>query len=100
MTDKLFIPQQDFVQPADRHVQGADKGSNFLLLASAGMGFHRDIIALNGNMPPEYKQLGYFDNSQGKASHFKRLTKPSDQQRVSEYGLAYNAGQTFRFHFL
>lgn len=129
------------------------KDPKFLLLAGAGVGFHRDIIALNGNMPPEYKQLansvnrplglrrgglivepalralwfplnihqlqlglfagagidmdfnsrwrlGYFDNSQGKASHFKRLTKPSDQQRVSEYGLAYNAGLTFRLHLL
>lgn len=129
------------------------KDHDFLLLAGAGVGFHRDIIALNGNMPPEYKQLansinrplglrrgglivepalralwfplrihqlqlglfagagidmdfnsrwrlGYFDNSQGKASHFKRLTKPSDQQRVSEYGLAYNAGLTLRLHLL
>jgi hypothetical protein len=113
------------------------------------VGFHRDIIALNGDMPPEYKQLatrynkplglrrgglimepalrafwfpirinklqlgffasagidmdfnsrwrlGYFDNSQGRSSRFKKLIKPTDQQRVSEYGLAYNAGLTFR----
>ena len=129
------------------------KQHSFLLLAGAGIGFHRDIIALNGNMPLEYQQLasrynkplglrrgglivepalrafwfpfsihklqlglfagagvdmdfnskwrlGYFDNSQGRSSHFKRLTKPSDQQRVSEYGLAYNAGLTFRLHLL
>jgi len=129
------------------------KKRSFLLLAGAGVGFHRDIIALNGNMPPEYQQfathynrplglrrgglivepalrafwfpvnihqlqlglfagigadmdfnstwrLGYFDNSQGRASHFKRLTKPTDQRRVSEYGLAYNAGLTFRLHLL
>ena len=129
------------------------KDHSFLLLAGAGVGFHRDIIALNGDMPPEYRQLatqyhrplglrrgglivepalrafwfpvsihqlqlglfasagvdmdfnsrwrlGYFDNSQGKASHFKRLIKPTDQQRVSEYGLAYNAGLTVRLHLL
>ena len=129
------------------------KDPKFLLMAGAGVGFHRDIIALNGDMPPEYKQLaarynkplglrrggcliepalrafwfpvnihqlqlglfagvgvdmdfnsrwrlGYFDNSKGKASHFKRLTKPSDQQRVSEYGLAYNAGLSLRLHLL
>lgn len=129
------------------------KDRNFLLMAGAGVGIHRDIIALNGDMPLEYKQLatrynrplglrrggflvepalrafwfpvnihqlqlglfagagvdldfnsrwrlGYFDNSKGKASHFKKLTKPADQQRVSECGLAYNAGLTFRLHLL
>lgn len=129
------------------------KDRSFMLLAGAGVGFHRDIISLNGDMPAEYKQLavrynrplglrrgglilepalrafwfpvsihalqigffagagvdmdfnsrwrlGYFDNSQGKSSHFKRLIKPADQQRVSEYGLAYNAGLSFRLHLL
>lgn len=129
------------------------KEHNFLLLAGAGIGFHRDIISLNGDMPPEYRQLadqyhkplglrrggliiepvlrafwypvhihnvqlglfasvgadidfnsrwrlGYFDNSQGRSSHFKRLIKPADQRRVSEYGLAYNAGLTLRLHLL
>jgi hypothetical protein len=127
------------------------KKRTFLLLAGAGVGFHRDIIALNGNLPPEYKQLaarynkplglrrgglllepalrafwfplslrklqvglfasagcdmdfnsrwrlGYFDNSQGRSSRFRRLTKPADQARVSEYGLAYNMGLSFRLH--
>ena len=125
------------------------KKKDLMLLAGAGIGFHRDIIALNGDMPPEYKQLasryarpvglrrgglilepsfrvfwfpltinklqlglfasagldtdfnsrwrlGYFDNSQGKPSHFKKLTKPNDQQRVTEYGLAYNGGLSLR----
>jgi hypothetical protein len=129
------------------------KDPSFLLLAGAGIGFHRDIIALNGNLPVEYQQyaayynkplglrrgglivepalrtlwfpvnirqlqlglfagvgvdmdfnsrwrLGYFDNSEGRASHFKRLIKPTDQRRVSEYGLAYNAGLTVRLHLL
>jgi hypothetical protein len=127
------------------------KKHNFLLLAGAGVGLHRDIIALNGDMPAEYKQfavrynkplglrrgglilepalrafwfplnigqmqvgvfgsvgadmdfnshwrLGYFDNSQGKYSHFRRLTKPTDQKRVSEYGLAYNTGLSLRLN--
>lgn len=129
------------------------KEKDFMLLTGAGIGIHRDIIALNGDMPAEYRQLasrynkplglrrggliiepalrafwfplsfnrlqlglfatagvdmdfnsrwrlGYFDNSQGKASHFKRLTKPNDQQRVSEYGFAYGAGLSFRLHLL
>lgn len=124
---------------------------SFLLLAGAGVGFHRDIISLNGQLPPEYAELaarynkpmglrrgglilepalrafwfplsvgklqvglfssigvdmdfnsqwrlGYFDNSQGHYSRFKRLIKPSDQKRVSEYGLAYNLGLSFRLH--
>lgn len=127
------------------------RAHNFLLLAGGGIGFHRDIISLNGDMPAEYRQyaarynkplgirrgglimepglrafwfpihidklqiglfasvgadidfnsrwrLGYFDNSQGRASHFKRLSKPTDQRRVSEYGLAYNTGLSFRVH--
>jgi hypothetical protein len=129
------------------------KEHSFLLLAGAGIGYHRDIISLNGDMPPEYQQLadhyhkplglrrgglifepalrafwfpvsihnvqlglfasvgadidfnsrwrlGYFDNSQGRSSHFKRLIKPSDQRRVTEFGLAYNAGMTLRVHLL
>ncbi len=127
------------------------KRHSFLLFAGAGVGFHRDIISLNGNLPPEYQQLatrynkplglrrgglilepalrafwfplhfgkmqlglfgsagvdmdfnsrwrlGYFDNTQGRSSHFKRLIKPTDQKRVSEYGLAYNGGLTFRLN--
>ena len=127
------------------------KQHSFLLLAGGGIGLHRDIIALNGQLPVEYQlyatqynkplglrrgglilepalrafwyplqlsklqiglfgsvgadldfnsrwRLGYFDNSQGKYSHFKRLTKPNDQKRVSEYGLAYNLGLSFRLH--
>ncbi len=129
------------------------KEKSFMLLAGAGIGFHRDILSLNGDMPAAYKQLasrynkplglrrgglilepalrafwfpftinslqlglfasagldmdfnsrwrlGYFDNSRGKASHFKRLAKPSDQLRVSEYGLAYNVGLSIRLHVL
>ena len=127
------------------------KNRQFLLLAGLGAGYHRDIITLNGNLPPDYRQLasqynrqlslrragifvepairafwfpisyrgwqlglfgglgydmdfnskwslGYYDNSHGAYNHFKKLKKPSDQQRVSEYGLAYNGGLSLHFH--
>ncbi|HEX9514435.1 MAG TPA: hypothetical protein VF939_28275 [Puia sp.] len=127
------------------------KNRQFLLLAGLGAGYHRDIITLNGNLPPDYRQLasqynrqlslrraglfvepairafwfpisyrgwqlglfgglgydmdfnskwslGYYDNSHGAYNHFKKLKKPSDQQKVSEYGLAYNGGLSLHFH--
>jgi hypothetical protein len=125
------------------------KHQNFLLFAGLGAGYHDDIIKLNGDMPPDYKQLavqyhnplclrrtglfvepalrafwfpvryhnvqlgmfaglgydldfnsrwrlGYYSNNHGKFGHFKKLKKPDDQQRVSEYGVSYNAGLTLR----
>jgi hypothetical protein len=127
------------------------KKNNFLLYLGAGAGYHDDIIRLNGDMPPDYKQLavqvssplalrrtglfvepalrsfwypvrlhniqfglygglgydldfnsrwklGYYDNNHGKYGHFKKLKKPSDQMRVSEYGLSYNAGISLRIN--
>ena len=127
------------------------KKGNFLLLAGLGAGYHRDIISLNGNLPPDYRQLatqynrqlslrraglflepalrffwfplsyrgwqlglfgglgfdmdfnsqwrlGYYDNKHGAYNHFIKLKKPADQQRVTEYGLAYNAGLSLHFH--
>jgi hypothetical protein len=127
------------------------KNDHFLLLAGLGAGYHRDIISLNGNLPPDYRQLasqynkqlslrraglfvepairafwfpvsfhnwqlglfaglgfdmdfnsqwslGYYDNKHGAYNHFKKLKKPSDQMRVSEYGIAYNAGLSIHFH--
>ena len=41
-------------------------------------------------------RLGYYSNEHGKYSHFRGLGKPSDQKRVSEYGLSYAAGLSFR----
>ena len=35
----------------------AIKTRSFLLLLGGGAGLHRDIITLNGNVPPEYQQL-------------------------------------------
>jgi hypothetical protein len=121
------------------------KTRTFWILAGGGAGYHNDILALNGDMPPAYKllatqynrqlclhrtglfmepalrafwfpisyhnvqiglfgglgydlefnsrwKLGYYDSNRGKYNHFKNLTKPSDQQRVSEYGISYNLG--------
>lgn len=41
-------------------------------------------------------RLGYYSNEHGKYSHFRGLGKPSDQKRVSEYGIFYSAGLSFR----
>jgi hypothetical protein len=127
----------------------AVKTSNFLVFVGAGVGLHRDIITLNGNLPPEYQQLasqihgqlalrraglclepgarviwypvrlgvlqigllgglaydmdinshwklGYYSNNHGKYSHFKGVSRPSDQTKVSEHGFSYSAGLSFR----
>jgi hypothetical protein len=124
---------------------------SFLLFAGLGAGYHDDIIALNGNMPQDYKdlaaqykkqlalrreglfiepaarlfwypisyhnfqlglvtglgydldfnsrwKLGYYDNNNGKYNHFKKIRKPADQQKVSEFGLSYNIGLTLRLN--
>lgn len=127
------------------------KSRSFLLFAGLGVGYHNDIITLNGNMPQEYKdlarqyrkqlclyrtglfaepaarafwygischrlqlglfadlgydldfnskwKLGYYQNCNNKLNRFKKIKKPSDQQRVSEYGLVYSAGLSLRLH--
>jgi hypothetical protein len=43
-------------------------------------------------------RLGYYDNNHGKYNHFRKLKKPADQMRVSEYGLSYNAGISLRIN--
>jgi len=125
------------------------KHRSFLFFAGGMAGMHGDIITLDGNVPPEYKQmaashpeplalrrrglvlepgvrlfwypvnihavqlglyaglgldmdfnsrwrLGYYSNNHGKYGHFRGLGKPNDQKRVSEYGLFYTAGFSFR----
>jgi hypothetical protein len=125
------------------------KKRSLLLFLGGATGLHRDIITLNGNIPPEYQQvaaqahgqlalrraglclepgarlfwypihigllqigvqgalgydwdinsrwkLGYYTNNHGKYSHFKSLSKPNDQKKVSEYGLFYSAGISIR----
>ena len=127
------------------------KTPHFLLFAGGSAGLHGDIITLNGNLPPAYKEmaashpeplalrrrglvlepgvrafwypvhirnvqvgayaglgvdmdfnsrwrLGYYSNNHGKYAHFRGLGKPSDQTRVSEYGLLYNMGLSVRLH--
>jgi hypothetical protein len=124
---------------------GLIKQRNFMLFAGLGAGYHNDIIALNGDLPADYKaladqyghqlslnrnglfiepalrafwfpvsihnvqmglfaglgydmdfnskwKLGYYDNNHGKYNHFRKIQKPADQQKVSEYGLSYNLG--------
>lgn len=126
------------------------KSRSFLLFAGASTGLHRDIITLNGNLPPEYQQLanqvhsqlalrraglrlepgikvfwypvhigllqiglsgglaydvdlnshwklGYYSNNHGRYSHFKGITRPNDQVKVSDHGLTYGGGLSFRF---
>lgn len=42
-------------------------------------------------------RLGYYSNNHGKSGgHFKELRKPSDQLKVSEYGVNFSAGVSFR----
>lgn len=125
------------------------KHRSFLFFAGGMAGLHGDIITLDGNIPPAYKEmaashpeplalrrrglvvepgvrlfwypvnihsvqiglygglgydldfnsrwrLGYYSNDHGKYSHFRGLGKPTDQQRVSEYGIFYAAGLSFR----
>ena len=43
-------------------------------------------------------KLGYYSNNHGKYSHFRELGKPSDQTRVSEYGVFYSAGLSLRLN--
>lgn len=123
----------------------------FMLFAGAMAGLHGDIVTLDGDVPPEYKEmaashpeplalrrrglvlepgirvfwypvnihtvqlglygglgydldfnshwkLGYYSNDHGKFGHFRGLGKPEDQRRVSEYGIFYSAGISFRIH--
>ena len=129
---------------------GLIKSKSFLLFAGGATGLHRDIITLNGNLPPEYQQfatrvhsqlalrraglrlepglrvywyplhvgllqiglsgglaydvdlnshwkLGYYSNNHGRYGHFKTLSRPNDQVKVSDHGLTYGAGLSFRF---
>lgn len=127
------------------------KSKSFLVFAGGATGLHRDIITLNGNLPPEYQQLatrvhsqlalrraglrlepgvrvfwypvqigllqiglsgglaydvdlnshwklGYYSNNHGRYSHFRGITRPNDQVKVSDHGLTYGGGLSFRFH--
>jgi hypothetical protein len=43
-------------------------------------------------------KLGYFQTGNTHLNRFRKINKPADQQKVSEYGLAYNAGLSVRIH--
>ncbi|HXD76429.1 MAG TPA: hypothetical protein VN616_01415 [Puia sp.] len=43
-------------------------------------------------------RLGYYTNASGKYDHFRKIGKPNDQQKVSEYGFFYGAGVSLRFN--
>jgi hypothetical protein len=127
------------------------KSKSLLLFAGGATGLHRDIITLNGNLPPEYQQLatqvhsqlalrraglrlepgvrvfwyplrlgilqiglsgglaydvdlnshwklGYYSNNHGRYGHFKSVTRPNDQVKVSDHGFTYGGGLSFRVH--
>jgi hypothetical protein len=127
------------------------KSKSFLLFVGGATGLHRDIITLNGNLPPEYQQLatqvhsqlalrraglrlepgvrvfwyplqlgilqiglsgglaydvdmnshwklGYYSNNHGRYGHFKSVTRPNDQVKVSDHGFSYGGGLSFRIH--
>ena len=61
---------------------------NVQLGISGGLGYDLDF---NSRW-----RLGYYDNNHGEYNHFRKLQKPGDQLRVSEYGLSYNAGISLR----
>lgn len=125
------------------------KTRSLLLAVGAGIGFHTDIITLNGNLPPAYQllarqyhstlalrrtglciepgarffwypirmgilqigtfgglgynmninshwKLGYYNNNHGRYNHFRGVTRPRDQQKVSQHGFSYGAGLSIR----
>jgi hypothetical protein len=79
-----------FVEPALRAFWFPVSFHGWQLGLFGGLGFDMDFNS--------QWRLGYYENKHGRYNHFIKLTKPSDQQRVSEYGLAYNAGLSLHFH--
>jgi len=77
-----------FIEPALRAFWYPVNYRNVQLGLSAGVGYD-----LNFNSG---WRLGYYDNNHGKYNHFKKLKKPEDQLKVSEYGFSYNAGISLR----
>jgi hypothetical protein len=79
-----------FVEPAARVFWYPVSYHNLQLGLAAGLAYDMDINS-------RWK-LGYYDNNNGKFNHFKKIRKPADQQKVSEFGIAYNIGLTLRLH--
>ena len=127
------------------------KTRSLLVLVGGAIGYHADIITLNGQLPTAYEQLatqydvsslalrrdgvymqpgarivwypvriafvqdrfpglgydidlnsqwrlGYYSDVHGKYNDFKKLKKPSDQQKVSERGFSLSTGLSVRFN--
>lgn len=77
-----------FLEPALRAFWYPLHYRNVQLGLTAGIGYDLDF---NSRW-----RLGYYDNNHGRYNRFKKLKKPDDQLRVSEYGLSYNAGLSLR----
>jgi hypothetical protein len=43
-------------------------------------------------------RLGTYSNDHGRYSHFKKLNKPTDQQKVSEHGFSLSSGLSLRLN--
>jgi hypothetical protein len=128
------------------------KTRSLLILVGGALGYHADIITLDGKLPTAYEQLatqydvsslalrrdglymepaarivwypvhigfvqigifgglgydvdlnsqwrlGYYSDVHGKYNDFKKLRKPSDQQKASEHGFSLSAGLSVRFN--
>jgi hypothetical protein len=128
------------------------KTRSLLVLVGGALGYHADIITLNGQLPTAYQELateydisslalrrdglymepaarivwypvriglvqigifgglgydidlnsqwrlGYYSDVHGKYNDFKKLRKPSDQQKVSEHGFSLSTGLSVRFN--
>jgi hypothetical protein len=77
-----------FVEPSTRVFWYPVSLHHLQVGLTAGLGYDLDF---NSRW-----RLGYYDSNAGKYSHFKKIRKPSDQQKVSEFGLSYNAGLSLR----
>lgn len=75
-------------EPAVRAFWYALHYHNLQLGLFAALGYDMDFNS--------HWKLGYYEDRGGKYSHFKKIKNPADQQRVSEYGLSYNAGLSLR----
>jgi hypothetical protein len=77
-----------FVEPSARVLWYPVRVGQLQIGMSAGLGYDLDF---NSRW-----RLGYYDSNSGKYSHFRKIRKPSDQQKVSEFGLSYQAGISLR----
>lgn len=128
------------------------KTRRFMVLGGTAIGYHADIINLNGNLPASYEayavqynknlslrrsgvsvspavrafwypirlgsvlqvgltgsvgyavdvnsmwRLGYYSDASGRYDHFRKIDKPSDQQKVTEHGFFFGGGISLKFN--